>query len=251
LSETTAIQWTNRTWNPWRGCTKVHPRCKNCYMFTEQARYGQDPSVVIRTKTWNDPIRWQKKAAGAGVSEMVFTCSWSDWFHVDADQWRPEAWDIVKRCPNLTFQILTKRPQRIAGCLPNDWDGGYPNVWLGSSLDPDDNHGMELFKIPARVKFLSLEPLLGPVDLSKVLSAANWIICGGESGPGARPCRVEWIRSIINQCQAAGLPCFTKQMGSNLVGDEFDKWVCHMKHKKGGEPSEWPADLRIREFPKL
>src|SRR5437870_2530620 len=93
---------TDYTWNPWRGCTKISPGCTNCYMFRDQRRYGRDPSVVVRTKTWRDPLRWQKKAEAAGRTDLVFTCSWSDWFHEDADAWRPEAWDVVRRCPNLT-----------------------------------------------------------------------------------------------------------------------------------------------------
>ena len=112
---------THYTWNPWRGCTKISPGCQHCYMFRDQRRYGRDPSVVVRTKTWRDPLRWQKKAEAAGRTDLVFTCSWSDWFHEDADPWRDEAWGVVCGCPNLTFQILTKRPARILGHLPADW----------------------------------------------------------------------------------------------------------------------------------
>src|SRR4051812_22014760 len=125
MSEITGIQWTEHTWNPWRGCTKIHDRCKLCYMFTEQARYGKDPSVVTRTQTWGEPLKWQRKAEAAGISQLVFTCSWSDWFHADADLWRDEAWRVVRQCPNLIFQILTKRPDRIADHLPKDWGDGY------------------------------------------------------------------------------------------------------------------------------
>lgn len=121
MGQKTIISWTNRTWNPWRGCTKISPGCKNCYMFTAQTRYGNDPSVVVRTKTWKDPFRWQREAEKNDRQELIFTCSWSDWFHEDADEWRPEAWEIVRSCPNLVFQILTKRPDRIEEKLPADW----------------------------------------------------------------------------------------------------------------------------------
>src|SRR3954467_13177575 len=132
---------THYTWNPWRGCTKVSPGCKNCYMFRDQRRYGRDPSQVVRTKTWREAVRWQKKAEAAGRTDLVFTCSWSDWFHADADAWRPEAWEVVRRCPNLTFQILTKRPERIREHLPADWGAGYENVWLGVSVERNDYVG--------------------------------------------------------------------------------------------------------------
>src|SRR5437868_587512 len=108
----TGISWTEHTWNPWRGCTKVSPGCANCYMFREQRRYGRDPTQVVRTKTWNDPIKWNRQAAEAGRKDLVFTCSWSDFFHEGADEWRDEAWAVIRSCPNLIFQILTKRADR-------------------------------------------------------------------------------------------------------------------------------------------
>lgn len=205
-------------------------------MFSEQLRYGQDPSVVIRTKTWSDPVKWQKSAAERGVIERVFACSWSDWFHTDADGWRDEAWAVVKACPNLTFQILTKRPERIAEHLPSDWGKGYPNVWLGSSLDPSDKGGMALFDVPAKVHFLSLEPLLGPVTLKEIKGKAQWVIVGGESGHGARPCHVSWIRSAVWQCKLMGIPIFVKQLGAKPAqnNDGID-CALHLKDKKGGD----------------
>src|SRR6266496_3640488 len=107
MADKTNISWTPRTWNPWRGCKMVSPGCANCYMFTEQRRYGLDPAAVVRTKTWRDPLRWQRALERAGRREAVFACSWSDWFIDVADAWRPEAWEVVKACPNLIFQILT------------------------------------------------------------------------------------------------------------------------------------------------
>src|SRR3990167_6423690 len=143
MADTTAISWTKRTWNPWRGCTRVSPGCDHCYMFTAQEKRQREtgnfelwnPAKVQRTGTWRDPLRWQKLAAAAGIIETVFTCSWSDWFHHEADSWRPDAWEIVRRCPNLHFQILTKRAERMARHLPSDWGHGYTNVWLGVSVE--------------------------------------------------------------------------------------------------------------------
>ena len=176
MGEKTNISWTQRTWNPWRGCTKVSPGCRNCYMFVAQNRYGNNPSVVTRTKTWRDPARWQRQAEASDTIELVFTCSWSDWFHKDADPWRDEAWQVIASCPNLAFQILTKRPDRIADCLPDDWGTGYQNVWLGTSIESNRyvHRADTLRDVPAQVRFISAEPLLGPLpDLN--LDGIHWL----------------------------------------------------------------------------
>lgn len=214
MADETSISWTNRTWNPWRGCTKVSPGCKNCYMFRDQTRYGKDPSVVVRTKTWNDPLRWQREAEKSDRQELIFTCSWSDWFHKDADEWRTEAWEIVRRCPNLVFQILTKRPDRIKENLPADWCAGYPNVWLGVSIESNRYvDRAEIMKsVPAVVHFVSAEPLLSSVP-GLDLNGVDWVIAGGESGPGVRPSEPDWFRFLRDKCEAAGVPFHFKQWG--------------------------------------
>jgi protein gp37 len=226
MGSTTVVAWTERTFNSWRGCTKISPGCKHCYMFTAQERYGRDPSVVVRTKTWGDPVRWQKAAAAAGRTEMVFTCSWSDWFHEGADQWRDEAWALLKSTPNLQYQILTKRPERILDHLPADWGNGYSNVWLGVSVE-DRRFGLPridvLRPVPATVRFLSVEPLLedlGQLDLTGI----DWVIVGGESGPDFRPMDHDWARSIRDQCDAAGVAFFMKQSAAprTEMGIELD-----------------------------
>src|SRR3990167_1053022 len=189
MSEHTGIEWTDRTWNPWMGCERVSPGCDHCYMFSEQKRHGRDPSVVVRSKTTFDaPLKW--KAPNDGTGNLVFTCSWSDWFHKDADPWRDEAWDIIRRTPHLTYQILTKRPERIAEHLPKmcfscgvsdtihaeamvhshgfqGWP--WPNVWLGTSIETQQYAEKRipiLTSVPAKVHFLSCEPLLGPIHFS-------------------------------------------------------------------------------------
>ncbi len=210
MSETTGIEWTEATWNPWMGCTKVSAGCDNCYMFTEQRRYGNDPEVVRRSKTkFSDPLKWKEP-------KVIFTCSWSDWFHKDADPWRDEAWQIIKDTPQHTYQILTKRPARIRRHLPADWGEGYPNVWLGTSVE---NQGQThrvgvLARIPTRVRFLSCEPLLGPLCLNRAgLAAFDWVIVGGESGANARPMEIEWARDIRDECDLFGIAFFLKQLG--------------------------------------
>lgn len=215
-----AISWTGDTWNPWRGCTKISPGCKNCYMFRDQRRYGLVPETVVRTTKakWRDPIRRQRQLAMTGRTARVFTCSWSDWFHEAADEWRPEAWTVIKACSNIDFQILTKRPRRILNNLPADWGTGYPNVWLGVSVEREDYlwRVEELTKVPAAIRFISAEPLLGPLQLD--LHGLDWVIVGGESGPGYRRMDPEWARQIRHQCQAAGVSLFFKQQSGRLPG---------------------------------
>jgi protein gp37 len=260
VSETTAISWTDKTWNPWQGCHRVSPGCAHCYMHTEKKRYGQDPTTVVRSKppTFNAPKKWKEPA-------KVFTCSWSDFFIEEADPWRAEAWDIIRATPWLTYQIVTKRPERIASCLPADWGKGWPNVWLGTTVESQaaaDTRVPLLLGVQAAVHFLSCEPLLGPVDLHypagvfpggpemccdgmecgcqggpaepPLIWGIDWVICGGESGPGARPMDVEWARSLRKQCPTV-TAFWMKQLGGHP--------------NKRHNLEDLPDDLRIRQFP--
>jgi protein gp37 len=229
MADKTNIAWTKRTWNPWWGCSKISAGCLNCYMFLMLLRFGLDPRVVKRTQTWNDPIRWNRRAAEKGVKELVFTCSMSDFFHKDADAWRPEAWEVIRRCPNLIFQVLTKRSDRIADHLPPDWGTGYPNVWLGVSIENNNYvaRADDLRAVPAAVRFISAEPLLGPLpDLD--LTNIDWVIAGGESGPRFRPMEHEWAMQVRDMTKAAGAAFFFKQSsdfrperGTQLDGREW------------------------------
>lgn len=287
MGESSSIQWTQRTWNPWQGCAKVSAGCTNCYMFRDKARYGQDPETVVRSKppTFNAPHKWEREAAAAGRTDLVFTCSWSDWFIKEADPWRDEAWAIIRRTPHLTYQILTKRHGRIEKCLPSDWGDGYPNVWLGVSVEDQKTAAQRvpvLLSVPARVHFLSMEPLLGPVDLSALelepvcdeedscgepvtlnvfgrdahcgctveggeplaMESLAWVIVGGESGGHeARATDPAWVRDLVTQCRDNEVPVFVKQLGS--VWARANK----ARDSHGGDLDEWPPDLRVREFP--
>lgn len=243
MAETTGIEWTDRTWNPWYGCTKVSPGCAHCYMFREQTRYRGTPEVVQRSKTtFTEPLRWKEPA-------RVFTCSWSDWFHEAADAWRDEAWDIIRRSPHLVFQILTKRPERIAAHLPADWGNGWPNVWLGTSIENQRfvERATVLARVPAVVRFLSCEPLLGPVSfrwqgdityrrdpidgllhsghLDLLKYSYHWVIVGGESGPDARSMDLAWARTLRDQCAESGVAFFLKQLGGHPDAHAHEKAV--------------------------
>jgi protein gp37 len=220
MSDTTRIAWTSKTWNPWRGCTRVSAGCARCYMFArlEQLK-TMDPATVTRTTTWADPIRWQRQAARDGSRPLVFACSWSDFFHADADGWRDEAWRTIRACPNLTFQIPTKRAERIAGHLPADWGTGYPNVWVGVSVEDNAHVGRVdvLRAIPAAVRFISAEPLLGPLpDLD--LTGIAWLIVGGESGTHFRPMDLDWARDLRDRAAADGCAFFFKQSAGKRPG---------------------------------
>lgn len=218
MARISAIEWTEATWNPWHGCTKVSPGCAHCYMYREKKRYGQEPATVVRSKTTFDaPLKWKEP-------QLVFTCSWSDFFIEEADPWRHEAWEIIRSTPQHAYQILTKRPQRIATSLPQGWP--FENVWLGVSVENPHFYGRieMLRKIPAFVRFLSLEPLLAPMP-HLPLAGISWVIVGGESGPGCRPMKPEWVREIRDQCARRGVPFFFKQWGGfrkNITGRLFE-----------------------------
>lgn len=229
----TGISWTESTWNPWHGCLKVSPGCKFCYMYTAKKRYGQDPMIVQRSKTqFREPLKWKEP-------QLVFTCSWSDWFIEQADEWRDEAWDVIRQTPHLTYQILTKRPERIAAHLPKDWGDGWPNVWLGVSAENQkyaDERIPKLLSVPAKIRFVSAEPLLGPITFrpkcatlddmvhamengyaSKPMEliGLDWVIVGGETGPERREFKQEWAEAIQKQCRVAGVAFYMKQMGGS------------------------------------
>ncbi len=235
MGKNTGISWTEHSWNPWRGCKMISPGCANCYMFREQRRFGLDPEVVTRTTTWGQPKKWQREAVAKNQKQMVFTCSWSDWFIEAADAWRPEAWEVVKACPNLMFQILTKRPNLIKDRLPPDWGEGYPNVGLGVSIEsaPYFWRADELRNIPAKIRFISAEPLLASVkDID--LTGIHWVIAGGESGPDWRPMDHEWVREIRDKCQEQDVAFFFKQSsgalpgtGNVLDGRTHEEWPEH------------------------
>lgn len=246
MGENSNIQWTDATWNPWTGCRKVSPGCKFCYMYRGKERFGLDGNQVIRGKsTFKNPLKWKEP-------KLIFTCSWSDFFIEDADGWRDEAWDIIRSTPHHTYQILTKRPERIVQCLPPDWGDGYDNVWLGVSAEDQfryEDRARQLVEIPARVRFISFEPLLGLITLDQSIFGIHWAIIGGESGNEVgryryRPCELDWIYSLVRECQRMDIPVFVKQMGTHLAKElEID-------HRHGGDITEWPRSLRIRQFPK-
>ena len=233
MAENSAISWTDHTYNPWIGCVKVSTGCKFCYAEKFVAdRMGKDlwgpPESTDRqiTKTWKDVERWQRKAApdllgendhgvmGPGNPILVFCGSLCDIFesHPKLIEPRQKVFELIRRCPDLHFQLLTKRPENIATMLPKDWGDGYHNVWLGTSVEELGlAWRIEVLKeIPARVRFLSYEPALGPMAGS-MLDGIHWVIYGGESGSGFRPDNIQWAREIREQCRREDIAFFYKQ----------------------------------------
>lgn len=226
------IEWTDHTQNFWIGCRKVSPACTHCYAGTlvenrmgkpfypgpTPGRVASDAdSPVWRTKTWGEPLKWQKEAA-AGVVKRVFTCSLSDFFldHPSVHEWRRDAWKVIRDTPNLLWLVLSKRYDHgleyILSCLPDDWGTGYPNVMLGATVENQETTSrLDVACQISTVRgiFASCEPLLGQIDLrpyfAGVPSPVRWVIGGGESGGKARPTHPEWARTLRDDiCEAGG-----------------------------------------------
>lgn len=209
------VGWTHHTQNFWLGCNRVSPACRNCYI--GQRRRGDLFHGPARTTeaTWRKAFALDRKAVRLGVRPRVLSCSLSDFFHRGADPWREEAWDVIRECPNLDWFILTKRPQRIARCLPDDWGDGWDHVRLGVTVENRQcaNRLDKLLSVPAKSRFISAEPLLGPLDLGAYLHKIDWIITGCErAAPDKRRSMdLDWVRDLRDQCVAAGVPLFFKQ----------------------------------------
>lgn len=292
MSTTTAIQWTDKTWNPVRGCSIVSPGCVNCYAMkfahrfsgegkpyhglTKQTKAGPQWTGVVRPvpEVIDEPLRWRKPA-------RVFVNSMSDLFHDDVP-WAfiERVFDTMREASRHTFQILTKRPENMRLFMEN-WTfhhgGPLANVWLGVSVEDQQRYDERigrLLRTPAAVRFLSVEPLLGAIDMRMggasipdysahdPLPDVDWVIVGGESGPGARPCHEKWIRGIVDQCRAEHVACFVKQVGSVPIAVPYrgsywewkkerfgDDWRVTLNDSKGGDMDEWPIGLRVREWP--
>lgn len=262
MAENSKIEWTDHTFNPWRGCTKVSPGCANCYAETLSHRnpavlgmWGKGkPRKYASKAMWAKPLKWNRDAEHGIVDcprrrPRVFCASLSDWLDDEVPiEWLADLLRLIHDTPNLDWLLLTKRPQNFRPRLfdvwhetpgigadlydwVKSWDRGRApeNIWMGTSVEDQtraDERIPELLRIPARVRFLSCEPLLGPVSLPRIhavnlalglegwqIPGIHWVIAGGESGTDARPMRPEWVRGLRDQCAAAGVPFLFKQWG--------------------------------------
>jgi protein gp37 len=223
------IEWTDHTFNPWWGCTKVSPACENCYAETLAKRLGKNvwgakaPRRVLSEHHWKEPIKWNAQAAELGIRARVFCASMADVFEDRSvvNGPRERLWNLMAATPHLDWLLLTKRPENIEAMTP--WIDVWPqNVWLGTTVETQkyaDERLPHLLKHPSAVRFVSCEPLLGPLDLRPWfrrlgLDPLDWVIAGGESGHRPRPMHPDWVISVRDQCVKAGVPFFFKQWGN-------------------------------------
>lgn len=255
MADETKIEWADSTFNPWVGCTKISAACDHCYAEEwakrfGQVRWGDNPRKRTSDANWRKPRKWNAEAVKSGKPHFVFCASLADVFDNQVPiEWRRDLWELIAETPHLTWLLLTKRPQNIAKMLPNPglhyprggpaWGDGWPNVWLGTTVENQeaaDRNIPALLAVPAVKRFLSCEPLLGPINLSQCVDAddgfatytLDWVIAGGESGPNARPSHPDWFRSLRDQCARADVPFLFKQWG------EWKPW-------ESGSPPEWES----------
>ena len=265
MADRTGIAWTDSTFNPWMGCQKVSPGCDRCYAETLVAdrhhwtQWGPE-GVRVRTSPgyWRKPLGWNRAAEASGKPRRVFCASLADVFDNQSPPGaREDLWELIRRTPALTWQILTKRPQNMARMLPEGWPEGFGHVWLGASAENQEEYDRRwpvLASVPAAVRFISYEPALGPLSILEHPERPDWLIWGGESGPGCRPMDPDWARQIVLECLLAQVPIFAKQWGDyrhNPLVTERGMSVREARESdrfgKGGAV----LDNRIwREFPK-
>ena len=221
--ENSTIEWTHHTFNPWWGCTKVSAACKHCYADSLAKRYGHNvwgkhaDRRFLSDNNWRQPLRWNAKAAAHGERARVFCASMADVFEDrrDLDEARRRLWALIATTTSLDWLLLTKRPEAIARLVP--WGTQWPrNVWIGTTVENQKvarERLPHLVELPAVVRFISAEPLLGPLDLSPWISGLDWVIAGGETGHGARPSSPAWFKALRKQCRAADVAFHFKQWG--------------------------------------
>ena len=293
MAERSSIEWTEATWNPVRGCAIVSPGCTNCYAMRQAHRFsGKGKPYFGLTEmskggpVWTGSILCDETLLDWPLHRRkplrIFVNSMSDLFHEDVpDEFITKVFITMALAKRHVFQILTKRPQRMHRYLTEVRVLRFgestmaaeplPNVWLGVSVEDQrraDERIPLLLQTPAAVRWISAEPLLGPIDLQAAKQGCgviDWVVVGGESGPGARPFDIAWARSLRDQCRTAGVPYFLKQLGRcplsdrdeghpwaqlyDAAGEPLNQWGLDGTSAKGGDPAEWPADLRVREYP--
>jgi len=240
MAENSKIEWTDHTFNPWIGCQKVSPGCDHSYAESLSKRYGwvewgpHGERKRTSAANWRKPLQWAKAARGTGKRPRVFCASLADVFDNQAPgEWRLELWNLIALTPELDWLLLTKRPENIAGMIPSWWEkfGLADHVWLGTTCEDQgayDRRWPILRTVRAAVHFISYEPAIGPLRLHNGPDQPDWLICGGESGHGARHMPEAWAADIKSDCERGGVYFFMKQMTSKAA---------------------IPEHLMLREFP--
>ncbi len=213
-------------WNPWHGCHKYSEGCQNCYAFFLDKRYGRDTNEVLRNKSGFDlPIK--KDRAGnykLPPASNVRVCMASDFFIEEADEWRQEAWDIIRQRPDLMFSLLTKRASRIKDHLPPDWGDGWDNVTFAVSCENQkrlEERMPYLLDVPAKHRWISLKPFIGEVRLDEYISdgGIEWVLAGGENYLGSRPLHYEWVKEVSEACERYNVKFTFGQTGNVFIRD--------------------------------
>lgn len=211
------------TWNLWHGCTKVSAGCAHCYMYRRDESVGRDPSVVTKTSSFNLPVRRIRSGEYKIPSgSRFYTCFSSDFFHADADDWRDDAWNMIRERSDCTLFMVTKRPERIKDHLPFDWRNGWSHVEIAVTCENQemlDKRMPVYLDVPMHHRSVMIEPMLGPVDLSEYVGKIDSISVGGESGPTARPCDFAWVKDVYRQCKEYGIGFSYHQTGARLIRD--------------------------------
>jgi protein gp37 len=265
MAEVSKIAWTDSTFNHWEGCTKIGPGCDACYAAARNQRFAGGanwgpgaPRRLTSLANRRHLSQWNAEAARTGYRPWVFCFSLADVFDNEVDPaWRADFFDAVRRCPNLRFQIVTKRIGNALKMLPAAWPAGFDHVGIIATMVNQAEVDRDMPKL-AEVKRggamwigLSIEPQLEELQLGDWLAILDWIITGGESyqvGHRPRFYDFEWARSLILQGRGAGVPVFVKQAGSN-VADRGRS--IRLPHPKGENPDEWPPEIRVREMPRI
>ncbi len=266
------IAWTHHTQNFWLGCNKVSEACRFCYAEKFVNRYhknmwGINADRHVTTSTWNKPKAWDNKAKKEGVRYRVFVNSLSDFFEDNelVKDARERAWNIIRECKNIDWLLLTKRPQNIQKFLPEDWGSGWDNVWLGTSVacKKDVVFAKILTGIPAKVRWLSMEPLIEEVDVSAYLPNLHWVVVGGESGfkKDARSFDLQWAKNLRLICEQNNVKFFMKQLGVSPITTYKNKITMMLEpikytgmvsgDDKGDQLESFPEELRVRDFPTI
>lgn len=245
MGENSKIEWCDHTWNPWVGCTKVSPACDHCYAESWSKRSGMvewgGPRRRTSASNWRQPLKWHA-AVPDGQRRRVFCCSLADVFdNAVPDNWRWDLYEVIRQTPRLDWLLLTKRIGNARSMLMESAMEGSYNIWLGATVinqEEFDRDVPKLLTTPARVRFLSVEPMLGPIEFGRhgALHGLHWVICGGESGGHARPLDPEWAVRLRAQCKARDISFFMKQ-GSAANWPRFKVF------------EEFLPALRVREFP--
>lgn len=276
MSATTGIQWTDSTWNAWWGCQRVGPGCDHCYAEALDKRTGGAHwgAKADRRRTsqanWNEPLRWQAKAdafeAAHGHRRRVFCGSMMDIMDNAVPlEWSHEAFERIEACDRLDWQLLSKRVGNVESRVPGRWlTGAWPKhvgMMITVVTQEEANRDIpKLLRLKAQYGIpwigLSMEPLIKPVLLpdaamnaterGRIRAPLDWVIVGGESGNGSRPFDTAWAQDIVAQCALAGVPCFVKQLGANVLKSGV---ACPKGAKKGDDMREWPEAIRVREMP--